>query len=143
MPKRRAAENCQILPWLSAKADCKEKRFLQLGNSFLFSESVKGLSTGARWVYICMSMEAAGKRDFTFTHTAARKYGVPSSSYDRYLVELKNGGFIEKVDGEDLAQYAPGRYRFTLGWKGVSSKLAPQPGESAKPNLPQSGEGKV
>ena len=49
----------------------------------------------------------------TYTHHAAKKYGIASTSFERYLKELKDGGFIEKVENEDLAQYAPGKYSFS------------------------------
>ena len=66
-----------------------------------------------------MTIEAGGKREFIFTHSAAKKYGVSPSSYDRFLKELKDGGFVEKIEHEDLAQYAPGKYRFSYRWKGI------------------------
>lgn len=141
MPRCKSAKNCSILPWLSAKVDNREGRFLQAGNSLFLSKSFQNLSTGARWLYLSMSIEAGGKRDFAFTHSAARKFGVSPSSYDRFLKELKDGGFIEKVEDENLTQYAPGRYRFSLGWKGIRSKVAPQNGEGKGQNLPQLGEG--
>ena len=129
MPSRKAAKNCTIPPWLSARADGRENRFTQTGNTFLLSKEVHSLSAGARWLYMGMAMESGGKRDFVFTHSAAKKYGVPSSSYERYIKELREGGFIERLEGDDLAQYAPGRYRFIYEWKGVNSKPAPHPGE--------------
>ena len=67
-----------------------------------------------------MATEAGGKREFTFTHSSAKKYGISSTSYDRYLAELKDSRFIEKVEDGSLAQYAPGQYRFVFNWKGIS-----------------------
>lgn len=119
----------EITAWLSASTKNREGRYIQVGNSFLFSKNVKELSAGARWLYLTMSMESGGKRTFTYTHHAAKKYGIPSTSYERYLRELKDGGFIEKVENEDLAQYAPGRYMFSFEWKGVQKpKLYTPPG---------------
>lgn len=140
MPKHRAAQNCAILPWLSAKGDGKEGRFLQCGNSLFLSKSFQALSTGARWLFLSMAMEAGGKRELIFKHSSAKKYGISPSSYDRFLKELKDAGFIEKIEDENLAQYAPGRYRFVFDWKGISSKPAPHSGEGAGQNLPHSGE---
>lgn len=141
MPRHKTAQNCAMLPWLSAKCDGKEGRFIQCGNSLFLSKSFQALSPGARWLYLSMAIEAGGKRDFVFTHSAAKKYGVSPSSYDRFLKELKDGGFIEKVEDENLAQYAPGRYRFVFDWKGICSKVAPHSGEGKWKNIPQLGEG--
>ena len=69
MGRRKSARNVEIRPWLSAKADGKEGRFIQIGNSFLLEfrkEPLNKLSLGARWMYLCMTMESAGHRDFTF-----------------------------------------------------------------------------
>lgn len=133
MGRRKAARNANISPWLSANADCKEGRFIQVGNSFLLKFGKKPLiqlSTGARWLYLCMSMESAGHRDVTFTHgTAQKKYGIAGSSYDRYIKELIKYGLIELIADENLAQYAPNRFRFSFEWKGISPKSAPHFGE--------------
>lgn len=142
MPRHKTARNCSISPWVSARSDSRENRFIQAGNTFFLSKEVQSLSTGARWLYLSMAVEAGGKREFTFKHSSAKKYGVSSTSYDRFLKELKDGKFIEKVDDESLAQYAPGRYRFVFDWKGISSKPAPHSGEGAGQNLPHAGEGR-
>lgn len=117
----------EIVAWLSASAKSREGRYIQVGNSFLFDKNVKALSAGARWLYLSMAMESAGKRTFTYTHHAAKKYGIASTSFERYLKELKDGGFIEKVENEDLAQYAPGKYSFSFRWKGVQKTLPQHP----------------
>lgn len=109
----------EVVAWLSASAKNREGRYIQVGNSFLFSKNVKELSVGARWLYLTMAMECGGNRTFSYTHHAAKKYGIASTSYERYLKELKDKGFIEKIEGEDLAQYAPGVYRFLYDWKGI------------------------
>lgn len=132
MPSRKAAKNCAILPWLSASVDCKEGRFTQVGNSFLLAFGGKhpiDLSPGARWMYLCMAMESGGKRELIFTHGAGRKYGIKGTSYDRYAKELESKGFIERIEDNNLAQYAPARWRFSFEWKGITSKFAPHPGE--------------
>lgn len=115
MPRRKAAQNCKILPWLSARADCSEGRFLQLGNSLLLSETFQKLSSGAQVLFLCMSMESGGRREFTFPLSAAKKYGLPPRSFRRYVEELKQRGFIEKQSMANLRQ--PNEYRFSLAWK--------------------------
>ena len=57
MPRRKSADKCSILPWLSAKPDSREGRFTQIGNSLLLSPKFKELTTGARSLYISMAME--------------------------------------------------------------------------------------
>ncbi len=68
-----------------------------------------------------MAMECGGKREFVFTHGAGKKYGIASTSYDRYVKELKKRGFIEQVENPDMTQYSPGNYRFIFDWKGINS----------------------
>lgn len=113
--KHKAAQQYEIKPWASAKGDNKEERFTQTGNSLLFSKEWQSLSYGARCLYACMRMECGGEREFEFKHKAAKKYGFPSSSYDRYRRELEEAGFITNVSR--IEQYAPIRYRFCYEWK--------------------------
>ncbi len=40
MPRYKAAKNCEIKPWLSARSDCREGRFIQVGDSFLLSSAL-------------------------------------------------------------------------------------------------------
>lgn len=92
MGRGKAAVHCNIRPWLSAKADCKEGRFIQIGNSLLLSEQMGKLKPGARYLYLCMTMEAGGKREFTFPASSAEKYHIPPSSFDRFKAELIDAG---------------------------------------------------
>lgn len=142
MGRSKLAKNVEIRPWLSAKPDCKEGRFIQVGNSLLLSKKFQGLTAGARWLYQCMAMESGGKGSVEFTHGTGEKYGIPGSSYDRYTKELKAGGFITITGNEDMAQYAPSVYQFTFDWKRINSKAAPHFGEATPRNPPQNGEGK-
>lgn len=50
-----------IKPWLSARLDCKEGRFIQVGNSLLLSKEFQALTAGARFLYLCMTMESGGR----------------------------------------------------------------------------------
>lgn len=129
MGRRKLAKNVEIRPWLSRKVDCKEGRFIQVGNSLVLAKELHEISAGARWLYLCLAMESGGNRDFIFTHGAAKKYGVPTSSFDRQVKELKEHGFIELVEDENMAQFAPNKYRFSFAWKGLSAKSAPPNGE--------------
>lgn len=104
-----------IRPWLSARADCKEGRFIQCGNSLLLSKDFQNLTAGAQMMYLCMAMESAGRKDFIFPQTAAKKYGFPPASMRRYIEELKKKGFITVQSMANLRQ--PNEYSFSLAWK--------------------------
>ena len=104
--------------WMSAKTDCKETRFIQCGNTLLLSKAFHRLSSGARFMYFCMAMESAGRREFTFPQKAAKKYGIPPASMRRHIDELVAGGYIEKQSMANLRQ--PNEYRFSMAWKGVA-----------------------
>ena len=103
--------------WLSAKPDCKEKRFIQCGNTLLLSKDFQSISSGARFMYLCMAMESGGQREFIFPQSAAKKYGIPPASMRRYIDELVTGGYIEKQSMANLRQ--PNEYRFSRVWKGI------------------------
>lgn len=115
MARRRAARNCNILPWLSARADVSEGRFLQIGNSLLLSKPFQALSAGAQVLYLCMALESGGRREFIFPLTSAKKYGIAARSFRRYLTELVDMGFLEKQSMANLRQ--PNEYNFSFAWK--------------------------
>lgn len=124
MPKRKSGST--LLPWLTAKPDGKERRFIQVGNSLVLDARFQALSTGARWLYLALCMEAGGKREVAFPHRAAKKFGIASTSFDRYIVELQRVGFVTRVEDGSFAQFAPAVYRFSLAWR---TEPAPQAGE--------------
>ncbi len=115
MARRKAAKNCDIRPWLSARADCSEGRFLQIGNSLMLSKPFQALSPGAQMLYLCMALESGGRREFIFPRTAAKKYGVKHRSLLRYIDELSDAGFIDKTSLRNLRQ--PNEYSFSFRWK--------------------------
>ena len=118
MGRHKAAEQCQIIPWFSGRHDCKEKRFLQIGDSLLFSEPFKRLLAGEKYLYFCMGMEAGGKKQFSFPHKSARKYGFSKSTFGRYKDELIKTGFIKLVGESGKITREPNLYEFCLSWKG-------------------------
>ena len=126
MARRKAARNVTISPWLSAKPDCREGRFLQVGNSLLLSEEYHRLTANAQVLYLCMAMEAAGKPAVKFSHSAAKKYGMAGTTFDRAVKQLREAGFIDLVQDDNLYQFATNEYRFSTRWK---SKPAPHFGE--------------
>jgi len=119
MPRKQSGGT--LLPWLSARADGKEGRFLQTGNSFYLSKKVQNLSNGAFRLYLYMANESGGKREFKFPRATAAKYGVPETSAARQIDELISKGFIERVSSGRTTR-TPNLYRFSLSWKGVEPR---------------------
>lgn len=109
-----------MLPWLSARPDNKEGRFIQIGNSFLLSKEVQDLSPGARFMYLAMAMESAGKREFTFSRSTIQKFGISETTAARYIKELSSSGFIEVVSCGRFARVA-NVYRFSMDWKATTA----------------------
>ena len=123
MPRRKAAQHCKILPWLSWRSDCEEGRFCQVGNSLLLSHEIDGveknpfveLPDGAKVLYLSMCMEAAGKRTFEFPLSAAKKYCIPNGSLRRNIKKLIDAGFIRCQSGYHAR--LSNVYEFSLDWK--------------------------
>ena len=113
MRKRKGTPT--IVPWLSARWDNHERRFIQPGNTLLLSKEFQALGVGSRYLYFCMAMESAGKRSFVFPQTAAKKYGIKPSSLRRHIDELEAGHFIKVYSGKPTRE--PNRYEFCLDWK--------------------------
>jgi hypothetical protein len=106
-----------MLPWLSARSDCKDQRFIQLGNSLLLSYQWQHLKPGASNLYLCMCMEAGGQRQFQFPRsTAQNKYGIDDASFRRYTRELLEAKFIILVSSGACSKQ-PNIYAFSDGWK--------------------------
>ena len=115
MPRHKSRPT--IAPWLSAKLDNREKRFIQVGDSLLFSDAFQELHVGAKYLYLCMAMESGGKRDFQFPTAAARKYGITSTSFWSYMHELEEKHFIVCRSNKHLRQ--PNDYSFSDRWKTI------------------------
>lgn len=104
-----------IKPWLSARRDCKEGRFIQCGNSLLLSKQFQALTPGTRFLYLCMTMESGGRREFKFPLGAAQKYGIAKNSLTRQVAKLQRQGFIEVQSMANLRK--PNEYRFLDDWR--------------------------
>lgn len=115
MSRRRKAP--AISPWLSARADNVEKRFIQVGDTLLMDKTFQVLSPGARTLYCCMAMECGGRRDFLFPRACALKYGFAEKSFRRYVAELEARGFLLRHSMKTLRR--PNEYSFSFVWKGI------------------------
>lgn len=113
MPKRKTGG--EMRPWLTENIDCKEKRFIQVGNHLLLSKRFQNLSAGARTLYLCMAMESGGRKGFTFPLAVARKYGFAKNSFWRYRNELDEKRFIKYCSNKNIRK--PNEYEFCLEWK--------------------------
>ncbi|MFR8916395.1 MAG: hypothetical protein ACLVGP_02540 [Oscillospiraceae bacterium] len=119
--KKRFSGESNLKPWLTDKAPGSKTngRFIQVGNSLLMNKQFQALSTGAKYLYFCMAMEAGAQNDFAFPKgVAARKYGIATTSFERHRRELESAGFIcilnSPSDSEPKAQFAANRFRFSF-----------------------------
>jgi hypothetical protein len=120
MGRKKSAQNCDILAWASAKLDCKEGRFIQLGNSFLLSPAVHDLSGTAFRLYVYMLVESGGKKEFKFPRQVMiKKYGLSVSSARNAIQELIEKGFI-KITASGRTTREANEYEFCLTWKGIT-----------------------
>ena len=118
MGRRKAAQNCKFLPWLTGKkAGAGSGRFIQVDNSFVLHPAVKSLSGNAVKLYIALTMEAGGKPTVEFSRAAGNKYGIKSTTFDRASRELIDKGFVELRPEDNPFRYRSNIYRFCERWK--------------------------
>lgn len=144
---RNKKSDKKVSSWLSARADCVEGRFIQVGNSFLLSGTVQKLTPSTRWVYLCMAMESGKTPRFTLSKKEAEKYGIPHSTLERARKELRDTGFIRYRSGKNTRE--KNQCEFDYGWKTEKSCPpnvnfgSPKSGQADSrfcPNMGQSGE---
>ena len=104
-----------VLPWLTARSDGKEGRFIQVGNSLLLDKRVQQLSGNAMRLYLCMAMESGGRRHFLFPQAVGKKYGICPAGLWRGMAELEEKGFLSHRSGMNVRQ--PNEYVFSLEWR--------------------------
>ena len=76
MARRKAAKSIELKPWLSGNKDCRDGRFIQVGNSLLLSLAFKKLPGNAVKTYLALCMESGGRPTVTLSHAGAAKYGI-------------------------------------------------------------------
>ena len=113
MPRHKSARNCSIPDWMSARPDNSEGRFIQVGNSLLLSRKFGELKASSQILYICMAMEAGGKREFTFPESAAKKYHFSTATFRRSLAELIEHDVLQYTSMEREIGKTP-QLRFTV-----------------------------
>jgi len=114
--RRKAAQNCVVLPWVSAKADCREPKFLQVGVSLLESKAFQRLSPSTRLLYLAMCHDAAGHQEFEFPHSRFAHYGLSNGTARAGIDALIESGFITREYSGKIAREA-NRFRFSQSWK--------------------------
>lgn len=55
-----------------------------------------------------------------FPRSAAKKYGIPTTTFERHVAELVEKGFIERVMPPGGERWVKAEYRFRLDWKGFA-----------------------
>lgn len=137
----------RVIPWMSARVDCVEGRFIQVGNSLLLSGTVQKLSNSAFKVYFCMAMQSGGTPRFTLSEKEAKKYGIPRNTLGRAVKELRDAGFIRFRSGKNTRE--KNQYEFDYSWKTEKNYPpnvnfgSPKSGQADSrfcPNMGQSGE---
>lgn len=104
-----------LSPWVTAKDDGIETRFIQIGNSFLLHPAWLNLSAGAKVLYIHMSLESGGKIEFKMPHKVYSKF-TTRPTFQKAKNELIKAGFIEvKKCGANTR--TENIYRFCFEWK--------------------------
>lgn len=122
LARHKAAQNCQILPWLSQKANCKEPKFLQIGVSLFESDAFQALTPAQRYLYLCMCQDAGGHQVFEFPRARFTHYGISNTAARAGIERLIAEGFIER---EFCGKFTreKSKYRFSLRWKLEGAKI--------------------
>lgn len=106
--------------WLTGPYNGKSKKgylpFTRIYSDLAQAPAFCSLSYGARWCYICMTLEAKGKPDFIFPRAVAAQYGLPESTLFRAVAELENARFIRCISPGKPTRTA-NEYRFIWEWK--------------------------
>ena len=113
--RRKTAKQAEIKPWLSARQDCKEGRFIQVGNSLLLSDEFQKLSATAQILYLSLAMESGGRKETILSRANAKKYGISAATYSRSIKQLSAAGFIQ-ID-ETRGRYESNKFTFSTEWK--------------------------
>ena len=116
--KRRAAQHCSILSHLSARYDCQEVKFVQVGASFFEDEKVGFLKPQTKWLYLCMALVAGKDTEFFFSRGDALKFGIPDRTFRTAINELLEKGFLIRVESGKFTR-TKNKFRFNYNWKNL------------------------
>ena len=114
--KPTAVQSVEFHPWLTTMQENKGENFyMKIGGSLFISEQFKGLSTGAKWLYLAMAMESGKKKSFTFSKKSAERYGISYPTLVRRINELEQAKFLNVNRAGTTREY--NYYSFSLTWK--------------------------
>lgn len=117
MPRHKAAKISPLRPWLSGNKDCRDGRFIQVGNSLLLDDAYNKLDGNVHKTYYALCMESGGKPTVKLSRAGARKYGLSPATFARSIKTLKKEGFISCDFEDNPHRYETNVYRFKIGWK--------------------------
>ncbi len=117
MARHKTAKNVALKPWLSGNVDCRDGRFIQVGNSLLLSDAFRSLDGNAQKTYFALCMESGGKPTAELSRARAKKYGLAPATFTRAIRTLKESGFISCSFEDNPFKYKSNVYRFTWEWK--------------------------
>lgn len=106
-----------IEPWLTATHSGSEPGgFVRVGKSLFQSPKFHKILKSARFTYLCMCMEAGGKKEFTFPRETMLSYGLEPKQCRKDIARLEEAGLIRKtVRGK--GNFHPNEYEFLSLWK--------------------------
>lgn len=109
------AKKTPFPPWITAKMNGEEARYIRLGNSLLMNPAMLNLSPSAFQIYTYMLLESGGRQQFEFPYS---KYGriMSKPTFQRAKRELVSAGFIEVIRSNQNIR-TPSEYRFSESWK--------------------------
>lgn len=105
-----------VSPWLSARTDCREPRYIQAGVTLFEHPAFQELTPAQRLLYLAMCLDAGGKRKFTFSKARFTHYGVSNATARTAIDALIDAGFITRLySGRTTRE--PSAYAFSDQWK--------------------------
>ena len=113
---RKHKTNYSISPWLTAKADCREPKYIQCGVTLFEHPAFKRLTPAQRCLYLAMCLDAGGHREFTFSKARIEHYGFSYATGRDAINALIAGGFIIKLFSGQTTREKNG-YAFSERWK--------------------------
>ncbi len=113
---RKRKKGYTIVPWLSGREDCKEPHYIQVGVTLFEHPAFQALSPVQRYLYLCMTHDAEGRREFTFSKARFCKYGISNSAARDGINVLIKKGFIVRLYSGQATREKSG-YAFSNQWK--------------------------
>lgn len=115
MAKKRKGNYC-IVTWLTAKADCREPKYIQAGVTLFEHPAFQSLTPAQRCLYLAMCLDAGGHREFTFSKSRIEHYGFSyATGRDGIAALIANGFIVQLFSGQPTRE--KNGYAFSEKWK--------------------------